>query len=379
MLDREACIVLNMISGIGYVKFSALCRCFGSPAAVYGRTLEELEQVPGISAGLAGKITAFDWMNELTREIELCDRAGVRIITLFDEAYPEVLRNLYDPPLCLYVRGTLPVFPDNAVAVVGSRRMSSYGEMMTKHIASGAVRAGYTVVSGLAVGVDTIAHWCAVENQGITVAVLGGGLMQLHPRENTILARRIVEKGGAIISEFPMNFPVSRTTFPRRNRIVAGLCCATIVTEAGLNSGALITARQALENGRDVFAVPGRVDNPQAKGCHQLIREGAVLIEDFADVLEALNVGLLPLFPACGEERENDIQYRPTGTGDLSAEEKAVLECFSSTEDLSVEEIAGASGLAVGELLSILMRLEMKMLLEQGNDQRYRRFNGLQD
>lgn len=377
MLEREACIVLNMIPGIGYMKYSALCRFFGSPADVYGKSAEDLEEVSGIGPQLAEKISSFDWEGELKRETELCDRAGVRILTLLDEAYPEVLRNLYDPPLCLYVRGTLPAFPDNAVAVVGSRRMSSYGEMMTKHIAAGAVKSGYTVVSGLAAGVDTIAHWAAIDNGGLTVAVLGGGLMRLHPQENTILARRIVEKGGAVISEFPMNFPVSRTSFPRRNRIVAGLCNATIVTEAGLESGALITARLALENGRDVFAVPGRADNPQAKGCHQLIREGAVLIEGFEDVLTALNVGLLPLFPANGEIRDNAPEYSPHSVTDLSPDEQRVLDCFSGKEDLSMEELAARSGLTIGTLLSVLMRLEMKMLLEQTPDQHYHRQTSL--
>ena len=377
MLDREACIVLNMISGVGYVKYTSLCSYFGSPAEVFGKSAAELEEVSGIGPQLAEKISSFDWLGELEREMSLCDRAGVRILTLLDEAYPEVLRNLYDPPLCLYVRGTLPAFPDNAVAVVGSRRMSSYGETMTKHISAGAVNAGYTVVSGLASGVDTVAHWSAVDNGGITVAVLGGGLMRLHPQENTILARRIVEKGGAVISEFPMNFPVSRTSFPRRNRIVAGLCCATIVTEAGLESGALITARLAIENGRDVFAVPGRVDNPQAKGCHQLIREGAVLIENFDDVLTALNVGLLPLFPANGEVPDNAPEYRPNSLGDLAPEEQQVLDCFAANTDLSVEELTVKTGLPVSNLLSILMRLEMKMLLVQGSDQRYRRFTSV--
>lgn len=370
MLDREACIVMNMIPGIGYVKYSALSRFFGSPSEVFGRSAEELTEVSGIGVQLAEKISNFDWEGELRREMELCDRAGVRILTLLDEAYPEVLRNLYDPPLCLYVRGTLPAFPDNAVAVVGSRRMSNYGENMTKHISAGAVKAGFTVVSGLAMGVDTIAHWTAVDHGGITVAVLGGGLMRLHPQENAVLARRIVEKGGAVVSEFPMNFPVSRNSFPRRNRIVAGLCNATIVTEAGLESGALITARLALENGRDVFAVPGRVDNPQAKGCHQLIREGAVLIENFDDVLTALNVGLLPLFPTCGELRSAP-EYRPQSTRDLSEEEQKVLDCFKDRTHLSVEELSHKSGLSVGSLLAILLRLEMKMLLEQDNEQCY--------
>ena len=234
MLDREATIVLNMIPGIGHVRYTALKEAFGSPAAVFGRTAEELEAVPGVGPQLAEKVASYDWEAGLRAELDLCDRAGVRILTLWDEAYPQILRTLYDPPLCLYVRGKLPPFPNNAVAVVGTRRMTQYGARMTRMITEEAVAAGYAVVSGLAFGVDTVAHSAAVEMNGVTVAVLGGGLMRIHPQENVPLARRIVETGGALVSEFPMMCPVSRTTFPRRNRIVAGMCCATIVTEAGV-------------------------------------------------------------------------------------------------------------------------------------------------
>ena len=155
MLDREACIVLNMISGVGYVKYTALREAFGSPSAVFGRSAEELRRVSGIAS--------YEWEKELAAELELADKAGVRILTLFDEGYPDVLRHLYDPPLCLYVRGRLPALPENAVAVVGSRRMSAYGERMTRSITSEAVAAGYSVISGLAFGVDTVAHRTAVE------------------------------------------------------------------------------------------------------------------------------------------------------------------------------------------------------------------------
>ena len=189
MLDREACIVLNMISGIGYVKYTALREEFGSPSAVFGRSAEELRRVSGIGPALAERIASYEWQKELAAELELADKAGVRILTLFDEGYPDVLRHLYDPPLCLYVRGRLPALPENAVAVVGSRRMSAYGERMTRSITSEAVAAGYSVISGLAFGVDTVAHRTAVECGGLTVAVLGGGLMHIHPQENVPLAR----------------------------------------------------------------------------------------------------------------------------------------------------------------------------------------------
>ena len=374
MLDREATIGLNMISGIGYVKYSALRDAFGSPAGVPGRSAEELREVPGIGRQLAERVAAWEWKRNLREELELCDRAGVRIITLWDEAYPEVLRSLYDPPLCLYVRGKLPPLPENAVAVVGTRRMTQYGARMSRMITEEAVAAGYTIVSGLAFGVDTVAHTATVEMGGITVAVLGGGLMRIHPQENVPLARRIVECGGAIVSEFPMMCPVSRTTFPRRNRIVAGMTRATIVTEAGIGSGALITAKLALDNGREVFAVPGHADNMQAKGCHKLIKEGAALIETFGDVLDAFGVrvgGYLPGFEP-DEVGEGSVPYDPDSSGDLSPDEQRVLKLLGERER-SLEELAGETSLDTGRLLGILMSLEMRMLADHGADQVYRR------
>jgi DNA processing protein len=166
MLDREATIILNLIPGIGHVKYTALGDAFGSPAGAFGRPAEELETVPGIGPLLAEKVANYDWEGGLAAELALCDRAGVRILTLWDEAYPEVLRSLYDPPLCLYVRGKLPPLPDNAVAVVGTRRMTQYGARMTRMITEEAVAAGYTIVSGLAFGVDTVAHTATVVPTG---------------------------------------------------------------------------------------------------------------------------------------------------------------------------------------------------------------------
>ncbi len=376
MLDREACIVLNMISGIGYVKYSALSDEFGSPAMIFEQSAESLRRTPGIGAALADRIAECDCAQMLAGECELADKAGVGIITLYDEAYPDVLRHLYDPPLCLYVRGKLPPFPDNAVAVVGSRRMSGYGARMTRQITLEAVDAGFTIVSGLAFGVDTVAHQAAVDHHGVTVAVLGGGLMHIHPQENIPLARSIVESGGALVSEFPMNFPVSRSTFPRRNRIVAGLCAATIVTEAGVSSGALITARLALENGRDLFAVPGNVENPQSHGCHQLIKEGAAgLVENFADVQNGMGIGFLPGLRPGEEANEGEVPYNPDVPGDLSPEAQTVWNLLENRE-MSIDALVNESGFDTGTLLAVLMRLEMKLLVCHGADQIYKRNRG---
>ena len=375
MLDREGCILCNLLPGIGYVKYSALVAEFGAPSRIFGRTPEEYRRVTGIGQQLAERLSECDFERELESELLLAEKAGVRILTLFDEGYPAVLRNLYDPPLCLYVRGRLPSFPESAVAVVGTRRMSDYGCRMTRAICEEAVASNFTIVSGLAYGVDTVAHWTAVECGGITVAVLGGGLMHIHPQENVPLARRIVETGGAVISEFPLRAPVSQTTFPRRNRIVAGLARATIVTEAGTGSGALITARLALDNGRDVFAVPGHADNAQAKGCHQLIREGAAgLVENFSDVMNGMGLGFLPGLHPGGEVRDAGIAYDPDSPSDLSPEARKVWMLLDGRE-LSFDRLAEESGFDSGTLLAILMRLEMKLLVEHGADQVYRRMN----
>ena len=374
MLDREATIGLNLIPGVGFVKYTALRETFGSPAAVPCRSAEELQSVPGIGPQLAERIAAWDWAGALQKELELCDRAGVRIVTLWDEAYPEVLRSLYDPPLCLYVRGKLPPLPENAVAVVGTRRMTQYGARMTRMITEEAVAAGYAIISGLAFGVDTVAHTATVEMSGVTVAVLGGGLMRIHPQENVPLARRIVECGGALVSEFPMMSPVSRTTFPRRNRIVAGMARATIVTEAGIGSGALITAKLALDSGRDVFAVPGHADNMQAKGCHKLIKEGAALVESFGDVLDAFGAGVGGYLPGLepDEVGEGSVPYDPDSPGDLSADEQLVWKLLGEKER-ALEELAGETSFDTGRLLGVLMSLEMRMLVDHGADQVYRR------
>ena len=363
MNRREACIALNMISGIGFIKYRAILETFESGDAIRSASRSDLQQVDGIGKILAERIVNFDWDAELSRELGIAERGGVRIITIEDDNYPEILRELYDPPLVLYVRGRLPETPDRSIAVVGSRRISSYGEKMARMICEEAAVAGFTVVSGLAIGTDTIAHQTMVDMAGKTIGVLGGGLMHMHPQENIKLARAMVQGGGAVISEFPLDFPVCRTNFPRRNRIVAGLSRATLVIEAGMESGALITARLAAEAGRDVFAVPGRVDNPQAQGCHKLIKEGAALVENFDDILSALCTGLPP-------GRLN------AATGEIVGSEELEPDCATvynllKNGDADLEELCEATGMEPGKLLAVLMKLELKLLVERDAEHYY--------
>ncbi len=355
-----------MLSGIGYVKYKALVTEFGEPALIFSATKPQLTAVKGISDTLADKIINYKEYVDLDNELLLAERGGVQIITLADQEYPEILRNIYNPPICLYIRGKLPSFNNNAVAIVGSRKMSMYGERMAKSFAQDAVKCGYTVISGLAFGIDYAAHKSVVDSDGITVAVLGGGLMQVHPREHIPLAREIIQKGGAVISEFPMDFPVSRTSFPRRNRIVSALSSAVIVIEAGLDSGALITANVALEQGKDIFAVPGNADNPQAKGCNKLIRENSAnLAESFSDVLDVLDCGLFN----CEEFADSADAYKAESC--FTPDEQLIIDALQKG-DCSMDDLALETNLESGILLSTLMKLEMKFVIQKNPDRTYR-------
>lgn len=364
MTRRELCVGLNMISGLGYGRYLTLLDIFGTPDNIRRADRLRLEKIEGVGRVLAERIVEFDWDSELSREFAIAQRGSVQIITIEDSDYPEALRRLFDPPLCLYVRGTLPENFERWIAVVGSRRISRYGAAMTESIAAGATANNYGVISGLAAGVDTIAHRTVVNNGGVTIGVLGGGLMHLYPPENIPLAREIIKLGGAVISEFPLDYPISRHNFPRRNRIVAMLCNAVVVVEAGLDSGALITAQLASDLGRDVFAVPGRADNQQARGCNKLIREGAFLVESFDDVLFTLESGLHPIAVAAEKGEVGDIS-------DLAPDEKSVYSYLLENE-ADLEELQEKSGIDSGTLLAILMKLEMKLLIERDAGQYYR-------
>ena len=370
MTDREACIILNMISGIGSARMQALLNRFETPANIFAQPADSIAGTKGIGLELADKIAHWQQDVDLNGELELTERGGAKIITVMDDEYPAILKEIYDPPICLYVRGTLPDFNTNSLAVVGSRRVTAYGRKMTAHLTEAAVYAGWKIVSGLAYGVDAIAHQVAVDLKGITVAVLGGGLARVHPQDHVPLARSIVENNGALISEYPMKFPVSRQSFPRRNRIVSGLSRAVLVVEAGIDSGALITATSALEQGRSVFAVPGMADNPQARGCHKLIKDGAKLTEDFEDILQDFE--FLPGFGGIKETsvyRDEDEEYSavsaslPDMSG-MSENEQKVVQVLS-LESKSFDSLSTETGIASGTLLGMLMKLEIKKQITQ--------------
>jgi len=365
--NREAYIVLNMVSGVGTARFKALVENFGEPCKIFEQSVEGISKIRGISAALAEKILYWEKDIDLNAELEFAQMSGTQIITMADVEYPEILKGIYDPPLCLYVRGKLPDFSYNSLAVVGSRRATIYGRKMAKHLSEEAVLAGWKVISGLAFGIDAIAHQATVDGGGITVAVLGGGLSRIHPQEHVQLARDIIENGGALISEFPMKFPVSRQSFPRRNRIVSGLSQAVLVVEAGIKSGALITANLAMEQGKDVFAIPGHVDNPQAKGCHQLIKQGAKLTEDFNDILD--DYDFLPGFSRMEEVNEEPANeagkvIETSKPANLSDDEYQIIQLLEG-EAKSFDHLAGVTNIPVANLNGLLTKMAMKMMLVQ--------------
>jgi DNA processing protein len=367
MTDREAYIVLNMVSGVGTARFKALVETFGAPHRIFEQTPQDISQIRGISEALAHKIIYWEQDINLRAELEFAELGGARIITLADPDYPEILKGIYDPPLCLYVRGQLPDFSYNSLAIIGSRRATIYGRKMAKHFSEAAVLSGWKVISGLAFGIDAAAHQATVDAGGITVAVLGGGLSRIHPQEHVPLARAIIDSGGALISEFPMKYPVNRQSFPRRNRIVSGLSQSVLVVEAGLKSGALITADLAMNQGKEVFAVPGHVDNPQAKGCHKLIKEGAKLTEDFNDILDDFD--FLPGFSRLDEvreENENDFTSPATLSipSNLSEDECKIIKLLQD-ETKSFDSLAEATEIPVASLNGLLTKMAIKMLLVQ--------------
>jgi DNA processing protein len=354
MTPTEACIALNMVPNLGPVRLRKLLAVFEKPERVLGARAGELRTVDGIGPELAGALADWEKHVDLAAELKRIAEFGARVITRESPEYPRQLREIYNPPIVLYVWGALTERDSQAIGVVGSRKTSHYGLECAKKLSYQLAYAGLTVVSGLARGIDTAAHQGALAAKGRTVAVIGSGFMDLYPPENQALAEKIAESG-AVVSEFPMTFPPSPQTFPYRNRIVAGWGSGVLVVEAGLNSGALITATQALEHGRLVYAVPGPIDRPTSAGSNRLIQQGAKLVAGAGDILDDLQM-LLPEKPA-------EKGARPA-TAALSDDEKAILGAIHDAET-SLDEIVAGAALPAHKVSAALLGLEMKRLVKQ--------------
>ncbi len=355
---REALIALNMVEHVGPVRLRQLLEHFGDAAAILRASRAELARVRGIGEETAEAITNWENTVDLPAELRRIRDFGCQVLIQSDDAYPPLLREIYDPPIVLYVKGALLPRDRNAIAMVGSRRTTHYGQESARRLAYQLAYCGVTVVSGGARGIDTAAHQGALAAKGRTVAVLGTGINLVFPPENADLFERIAAHG-ALLTQFPFNRPADKQTFPIRNRIVAGMTLGTVVVEADLHSGALITAGMAVDHGRQVFAVPGRIDSPQSKGCHELIKKGAKLCESAEDVLGEFEY----LFPAATRSPG------PAVTGalpalSLSPEEEQVLGLLGA-EEAPLDEIIRRSGLPASKVSVVLLTLEMKRLVRQ--------------
>jgi len=349
MTELECLIVLNMVSGLGPLRIRKLLEAFGSASAVLKASPSALEKTPLIGAGSAGEISR--WADlPYRRELALIEKLGLEVIPFSSDRYPSNLKEIYDPPPLLYVRGELCPSDRFALAVVGSRRASNYGLQAAFSLSRQMASRGFTVVSGMARGIDSQAHRGALSDQGRTIAVLGSGLGNIYPPENCDLALRIASSG-ALVSEFPVSTRPEKGNFPARNRVISGLALGVLVVEAGDRSGALITARQALDQGRLVMAVPGRIDSFSARGTNSLIQEGAKMVRGPEDILEEFGY----LFPPPQQASP------PPG---LSAEEK-ILYSLLSEEEKGIEDLIGESGLPPGRVIAILLGLELRRLIKQ--------------
>ncbi len=346
MTGTEACIALNMVPNLGPVRLRKLLEVFETPERVLLARTAELKTVDGIGKEVAEGIATWEAHVDLAAELRRIAEFGASVVTRESPEYPRDLREIHNPPIVLYVWGTLTERDHRAVSVVGSRKTSHYGLECAKKLSYQIAYAGLTVVSGLARGIDTAAHQGALAAEGRTVAVIGAGLMRLYPPENQGLAEKIAASG-AVVSEYPMEFPPARENFPYRNRIVAGWGQGVLVVEAGLNSGALITAAQAIDHGRQVYAVPGPIDRPTSAGSNRLIQQGAKLVAGAGDILDDLNI----LLPA---ERS-----KTAAAETLSEEEQVVLMALEGGET-SLDNLVTKCRLPIQIVSSTLLALEMK-------------------
>jgi DNA processing protein len=358
-------LALTRIEGLGIRGCHKLIEHFGSPQAAYMASLTELESC-GVPARVAQAIFAQAALKDAEKEAEKALKAGCEIIVFDSQDYPPLLKQIPDAPLLLYVRGNTKVLSQIAVAMVGTRRPSAYGSSVAHRLAHDLAQRQLVVVSGLARGVDSAAHRGALEAQGKTVAVLGSGLDVMYPRENKRLAEEI-EKSGAVISEFPLGTGPTPENFPIRNRIISGLSLGVIVVEAAEYSGSLITSRLALEQNREVFAVPGNITSAQSFGPNHLIKQGAKLVDQWMDVVEEfpaeVRMQLLP--PAEDSEVESIGAQSTLFAASLAPEQKAVFEVLRADQALFVDDIASAASVPHPRVLATLLELEMNGLIRQ--------------
>jgi len=348
-------LALHLTPGVGSILIKRLLDRFKTPEAVFRAPLKELLRIEGLGERVAGEIQKGPSEKVVKRELSRLEKTGGKFVTLKDDDYPKRLKDIYDPPALLYLRGELRRKDELAVAVVGSRKTSAYGREVTERIGRDLARHGVTVVSGMARGIDSVAHQGALQGGGRTIAVLGCGVDMIYPSENRNLFHQIIEQG-AVLSEFPMGSPPEAGHFPRRNRIISGLSIGVVIVQASAESGSLITAGYALEQGREIFAVPGNIGAEGSRGTNRLIKEGAKLVESSEDILEEV----LPQWRREGEMAQKGED--PVLT--LTEAEKCLYGLLEETP-LHIDALIRESQLDPGSVSSLLLNLELKGLISQ--------------
>jgi len=348
-------LALLEIKDLGSVSIRKIIQTFGSAHKVFYSEPEEIVSLTGIKLDTAKKIKSFSNWQKIDDLTNQCEKKQIKILTINDESYPQLLKEIYDPPVVLFCKGILLSQDNFGLAVVGSRQLSDYGKRVTEKFAFELASCGITIVSGLARGIDSVAHISALSAQGRTIAVLGSGILKIYPPENKKLSEQIIQRG-AILSEFYPETPPKRENFPKRNRIISGMTIGTLVTEATTNSGALITAKLALEQGREVFAVPGNITSKNSEGTNFLIKNGAKLVQKIEDILEEIK----PFIPSL---KESYISLESTIKVDLNDEENAIFSLLD--KPLNLEEIVLKTGFGISRILEILLKLEINGLISR--------------
>ena len=342
LTEKTLWISLSQVHGLGSQTFCQLLRAFGTPASIYAASYKQLAEI--VSDKIAAAISQGVNQDTLAESLRWLSLSNNHLVTLADKNYPKALLEITDPPTLLYAKGNLALLNQISIAIVGSRNASVQGEKNAEAFAHDLCGYGLCIVSGLALGIDGAAHRGALRANGATIAVVGTGLDIVYPAKHRDLAHQIVERG-LIVSEFPLGTPSKPQNFPKRNRIISGLSAGCLVVEANLQSGSQITARLAAEQGREVFSIPGSIHSPMSKGCHQLIKQGAKLVDCIQDIVEELN---LKNFTS------NTAQV--SGDSDTS---NPLLDLMGY-EPISLENLVHLSGLTVSEVSSMLMLLELE-------------------
>ena len=358
MSDPKFWIALSDVPDIGPVTAKKLLAIYKKPEAVFKAPYKELANIRGIGTAKAKNIKGYSEWGKIDAQLKKLDATGIKMVTFSNEDYPETLKNIEDAPIVLYIKGTIQKEDRYAVAVVGSRKYSPYGKLAAEKLSSELSSMGFTIVSGMARGIDTLAHTAAVKSGGRSIAVLGSGIDVPYPPENRGLMEKL-SGSGCVISEFPPGTLPERENFPKRNRIISGLSLGVLVVEATADSGSLITATYAVEQGKEVFAVPGNINSANSKGTNDLIKKGAKLVQSAEDVIEELAPVL-----------RGYIRTREKANIELPVEEKRLCDIMTA-EPKHVDMLSRESKMPAQKVLGILLSLELKGIAKQAEGKKF--------